>query len=167
MSRSRGRSARGGAGKGAPSAGSRLQTVGLFLTLLLVAALVGSLVYGLRGRGAPVPSRAPTPEASKTAPAERVRVQVLNASGRPGLAREATRILRDRGFDVVEFGNAGAEFAPDSSVVLDRVGKLESARQVADAVGIRRVQARPDANLYLDVTVVLGRDWQAVQEPPQ
>ena len=83
----------------------------------------------------------------------------LNASGRSGLAREATRVLRDGGFDVVEFGN-GSNFPPDTSVVLDRVGNLEHARQVADALGIRRVTARSDANLYLDVTVVLGRDWQ-------
>ncbi|MBD0321654.1 MAG: LytR C-terminal domain-containing protein, partial [Gemmatimonadetes bacterium] len=89
-----------------------------------------------------------------------VRVQVLNASGRPGLAREATRVLRDRGFDVLEFGN-GRGFSPDSSMVLDRAGRLEVARQVADAVGIRHVAARPDSNLYLDATVVLGKDWKA------
>jgi len=150
------RSARGRGKDG----GSRLQTVGLFLTLLAVAALVGSLAWGLlgRGRGASA-ERADRPPTSVPAPVEqRVRVEVLNASGRPGLAREATRVLRDRGFDVVFFGNAQG-FAPDTSIVLDRVGRMDAARRVADAVGIRRVYARPAANLYLDATVVLGRDW--------
>jgi hypothetical protein len=137
-----------------------------------VAALIGSLAWGLLGgRGGassslpePEPKDAP-PAASAPAPAGRVRVEVLNASGRPGLAREGTRILRDRGFDVVSFGNADG-FSPDTSLVLDRAGRIETARQVADAVGIRRVRALPDANLYLDATVVLGRDWRAAPSAP-
>ncbi len=164
--------AKRGAAKG--SGGSRLQTVGLFLTLLAVAALIGSLAWGLLGGGGgPSPSlprsEAPAedapPEAAAPAPAARVRVEVLNASGRPGLARERTRILRDRGFDVVSFGNAEG-FSPDTSLVLDRAGRIETARRVADAVGIRRVHARPDANLYLDATVVLGRDWSSAPSAP-
>jgi hypothetical protein len=146
--------------------------VGLFLTLLAVAALIGSLAWGLLGgRGGPSSSlpepdaREAPPAASVPAPAARVRVEVLNASGRPGLAREGTRILRDAGFDVVSFGNAEG-YSPDSSLVLDRAGRIETARRVADAVGIRRVQARPDANLYLDATVVLGRDWRSAPSTP-
>jgi len=146
--------------RGSPA--GRMQTIGIFVTLLAVAVLIGSLVSGI-GRRAPA-APAPSVGAARPGPAaspagRRIRVQVLNASGRSGLAREATRVLRDGGFDVLEFGN-GSNFPPDSSVVLDRVGNLPQARQVADALGIRRVSARPDANLYLDVTVVLGRDWQ-------
>jgi hypothetical protein len=87
-----------------------------------------------------------------------VRVEVLNASGIPGLAARGRAHLRERGFDVVQVGNA-AGHAPDSSIVLDRVGRMDLARAVADAARIPRVHARPDANLYVDVTVVLGRDW--------
>mgnify|MGYP001036836683 CR=1 FL=1 len=73
----------------------------------------------------------------------------------------ATFLSLDRpaGFDVVFFGNAGT-FDRDSSVVLDRMGALDQARNVADALGIRSLLSEPDSNLYLDVTVVLGRDWQ-------
>ncbi|HEX5724195.1 MAG TPA: LytR C-terminal domain-containing protein [Longimicrobiaceae bacterium] len=149
MARSRAARKRGG--------GGRLQTVGIFLTILLAGALLGSLVAGLLDDPQPDPRQPARPRVA--APAERVRVEVLNASGRAGLAREATGVLRDGGFDVVSFGNASG-FAPDSSLVLDRVGRLELARQAADALGIRRVLARPDSNLYLDVTVVLGRDWR-------
>lgn len=89
---------------------------------------------------------------------KRVRVEVLNAAGRAGLAREATRRLRARGFDVVYFGNA-EEFGRDSSVVLDRVGDLRTARSVAGALGIRSVASEPDSSRLLDVTVILGLDW--------
>lgn len=163
MSRSRPKPKRA---KGAAAQG-RWRTAGLFATLLAVAVLAGSLAWGLwdhfrgdRPASAAV-SKDTTPDLAANAPAGRVRVQVLNATKTPGLARRATDVLRDRGFDVVETGNAAGTFPPDSSVVLDRVGRLETARAVADAIGIRRVHARHDPNLYLDVTVVLGADWQA------
>lgn len=156
--------------RGKEKSGSRLQTVGLLLTLLVVAALVGSVAWGVlehfgRGGAAASPEEPSRPAASVPAQAKPVRVEVLNASGRAGLAAEVRRILRDQGFDVVDIGNAQG-FAPDTSLVLDRVGRMDAARQVADALGIRRVYARPDPNLYLDATVVLGRDWRPAADPP-
>lgn len=161
MPKSKGRSA------AAPSGGRRLQTIGLFALLLVVAVLVGSLAAGLmarRGGGsqdvaAAESARAPA-RSSVPRPAGRVRVEVLNASGVPGLARRGTEMLRDGGFDVVHYGNAPG-FAPDSSLVLDRVDRMELARSVADLVQIPRVYAKPDSNVYVDVTVVLGKDWAA------
>lgn len=139
----------------------RVQTAALFAALLVVAGLVGSLVAGIGGdrRPAPAgPAKADLP-AAQSRPGERVRVEVLNASGISGLARQATRTLRDRGFDVVSFGNAkGAPGTP--SVVIDRVGRNGPARSVADALEIGDVRSRPDTTLYVEVTVVLGRDWK-------
>lgn len=157
-------------GKGGAKA-SRWHTLGLFVTLLAVAALVGSLAFGMwqhfsRGpASAAVPPAAPAVDARPAAaPAGRVKVQVLNATPTHGLARVATNVLRDRGFDVVETGNA-PRGTPPSSVVIDRVGNLEAARQAADALGITRVETRRDAGLLLDVTVVLGSDWRAPAGP--
>jgi hypothetical protein len=165
MSKSKGRSA------GQGGARRRLQTIGLFVTLLSVAVLVGSLAAGLAGGAGATAADAPAPRASsepaRTRPstaessAAPVRVAVLNASGIPRLADRGRARLRDDGrFDVKEIGNAPG-FSPDSSVVLDRVAQVGHARAVADALGISRVESRPDANLYLDVTVVLGKDWAA------
>lgn len=144
-----------------------MQTVGLFAVFAVLAALIGSAAWGLwggRGGGEVAGPGAPEDPVA-AAPAGRVRVEVLNASGVPGLANEGRRVLRDRGFDVLQIGNAPAGSSPDSSMVLDRVGRLQQARGVADALGIPRVEAKPDANLYLDVTVVLGRDWRPPGEP--
>jgi len=151
-------------GKGGAKA-SRWQTLGLFVTLLAVAALVGSLAWGawehFRAPAAPAPAPAPAESARRSvAPAGRVRVQVLNATPTKGLARVATTVLRDRGFDVVETGNA-PRGTPPTSVVLDRVGNLEAAREAASALGIAHVETRRDPGLLLDVTVVLGTDWKA------
>jgi hypothetical protein len=157
----RARGARGG------SKPSRWQTLGLFVTLLAVAALVGSLAWGVwehfHAPPAAVPEAAPQTRRAD-APAGRVRVQVLNATPTHGLAREATRLLRDGGFDVVETGNA-PRGTPPVSTVIDRVGDLRSARQAADALGITQVVTRRDASLLVEVTVVLGSDWRAPAAP--
>jgi hypothetical protein len=136
----------------------RLRAVAVFVVILAVGALVGSAISQWTG-GAPLVGGVPGSGGAR----ERIRVEVLNGGGHAGAAGEATDQLRDLGFDVVFFGNAGT-FDRDSSVVLDRTGHLEAARGVADALGIRNVRSEPDSNLYLDVSVVLGREW--VPPPP-
>lgn len=138
---------------------ARLRALAVLCVILLVGVLVGSAVSQWRG-GAVLPG----PTGSGPRVRERVRVEVLNGGGHAGAAREATEVLRELGFDVVFFGNAGT-FDRDSSVVLDRMGTLPRARDVADALGIRRVRTEPDSNLYLDVTVVLGKDWEPAPPP--
>jgi len=48
----------------------------------------------------------------------RIRVEILNATATPRLALSATRLLRDRGFDVVSIGNNPVR--RDSTLVVDR-----------------------------------------------
>ncbi len=99
-----------------------------------------------------------------TAPANtRVRVEIINASRTRGLARRATRLLRDRGFDVVTFSNS--QTTQDSTVVLDRTNHAEWATLVGKALGGARVEARPDTSRYVDVTVVLGGTWRPPPQP--
>ena len=132
----------------------KLETAGLAVTWLLVAVGVISLVAGLGGRGTPA---ARAVQLDERVP--QVRVEVLNGAGIPGLAREVTRRLRDAGFDVVYFGNAGGS-PREVSEVLDRSGQLKAARAVAGNLDIERVRAAPDTGLYVDVSVVLGKDWE-------
>ena len=126
---------------------------------ILLALLAAGGLYLLTGRSTSADAAA---EASPTAPRVsfgRVRVEVLNAGGVAGMAREATGHVRAAGFDVVSFGNARS-FDPDRpSVVIDRVGRLDVARAVADALGIGNVLSEPDSNLFVDVSVLLGSTW--------
>jgi hypothetical protein len=133
--------------------GSRFGALTAAVVLVALGALLGSAI-SQRMEGPQSAEGIPAPPVRE----ERVRVEVLNGGGRVGMARSATDALRDGGFDVVYYGNARA-FDSDSSVVLDRVGRPDLAREVADAIGIARVASQPASNLYLDVTVVLGEDW--------
>ena len=106
----------------------------------------------------------PLTDSTANAPAAtRVRVQVVNATTVRGLARRATRYLRDRGYDVVEVGTTGQR--RDATLVLDRSGHREWAARVARAMGGAPVEARPDTSRYLDVTVLVGRSWRPPAEP--
>ena len=136
--------------------GRRLGTLILVAALVAVGVFAGSTVS--QWWEVPGSTAAADAVGSVVQPRERVRVEVLNGGGRAGLARDATEALRDDGFDVVFFGNA-RESRGDSSVVLDRIGRPDFARSVADALGIRNVRSEPDSNLYLDVSVVLGAGW--------
>ncbi|MEX0602225.1 MAG: LytR C-terminal domain-containing protein, partial [Bacteroidota bacterium] len=62
-----------------------------------------------------------------------IQLDVLNAVGEPRLAQRVTEYLRSKGFDVVEMGNAKMT-GLEQTVVLDRIGNPEIARQVALAL---------------------------------
>lgn len=127
------------------------------LVLAAVFALVGAFAASLW-----LEIRRETPLSLEASPGlwegRRIRVEVLNGAGVDRLAQQATEHLRQLGFDVVYYGNA-EDFERDSSVAIARIDSVEPARRVADALGLRQVVHQPDRNLYLDVTVVLGRDW--------
>lgn len=135
--------------------------------LALVVIAGGALVAAMLSRH---PVRATHPAAGEVKlpyVGPRVTVEVLNAGGTRGAARDATGLLRRDGFDVVYFGNANT-FGQDSSLVLDRVHDMAKARAVAEALGIRDVRSEPDSTLYVDVSVMLGRRWilPATARPP-
>lgn len=133
----------------------KASTVGAILTVAAVLVLLGSLVAGIDPSGRiqepPVLTAAGPPF-----PGQRIRVEVLNGTGVAGLAREVTTLLRDRGFDVVYYGNASRR---DSTVVLDRAGDLTAVQAIARILEIDQVQTAIDTTLYLEATVLLGLDW--------
>ncbi|MGW8266367.1 MAG: LytR C-terminal domain-containing protein [Longimicrobiales bacterium] len=139
--------------------GERLRALALLVVLLGAGILLGSSLAQWWNILPPLPGGASSGQIQ-----DRVRVEVLNAGGTPGVARDATAALRDRGLDVVYYGNA-ENFTEEPSVVLDRVGRSDVARTVADALGIRAVVLEPDSNLFVDVTVRLGPEWALEEEP--
>lgn len=132
--------------------------IGRWLLLALVLAGAGYFALTRLGdSGVTVPGVAAGEEQeSMVPPGVRIKVEVLNATNIPGLARKATMFLRDRGFDVVDIGNSSDKRA--TTLVLDRSGHPAWANLVGEALSAK-VEARPDSSRYLDVTVLLGEDW--------
>lgn len=94
----------------------------------------------------------------------RLQVEVLNASGKPGLARTGTRVLRQAGIDVVFFGN-GSPLPDAPGVILDstrivvRRGDVDAGARVRAALGSGKVVVDRDSTRLLDVSVYLGADF--------
>lgn len=89
----------------------------------------------------------------------RVTVEVLNASGRPGMARAGALTLRRAGIDVVYFGNAPESPPLDSTRIVVRRGSLDAGTRVRAALRVGRVSLEVDSTRLLDVTVLVGRDF--------
>jgi len=138
---------------------------------VLVVAAVVLLMVVIGGAGVVLHARRdPTPILSvigashdvRAPQGTRIRVQVLNTTKTRGLARRATRVLRDRGFDVVEMGTSSPTI--DTTVVLDLSGHPEWAAAAAKIIAPARVKARRDSSRYLDITVLIGSTWSP---PPE
>lgn len=133
--------------------------IGRWILLVLVLAgggYVGWKRYGGADAFAADAATGDLPESMVPA-GVRIKVEVLNGTSTPGLARKATMFLRDRGFDVVETGNARDK--REKTLVLDRSGHAEWAALVARAMSAD-TEKRPDSTRFLDVTVILGADWR-------
>ena len=142
-----------------PRKGRRaLRIAGAGALAVALAAFVVSFVAGLGGGDDRVVGDAAEAAAELDRIGPRVRIEVLNAGGVAGRARLATEHLRDRGFDVVAFGNAG-DFEQSTTVVIARTADVDAARRVARALGTDSVVVEPDPQLFVDATVRLGTDW--------
>ena len=94
-----------------------------------------------------------------------IQVEVRNGCGVSGLAEGMRQFLRQEGFDVVEVGNHSS-FNQAKTIVVDRVGNLEAARQVAASLGLseERVKQELRQDYFLDASIIIGLDYATL--PP-
>jgi len=132
--------------------------------LLVVGLGVMVLLYGLVTRTlTPSPDPQRSDETTKLV-GSIIQVEVRNGAGVDQLAAQTTHYLRERGFDVVDVGNYSS-FQQERSVVIDRVGDLEAARTVAEALGLPTDRVRQDIRrqYYLDASVIIGHDYKQLR----
>ena len=140
----------------------RWKSVGGNGLFILFGLIVIVLVYSFINRiFIDPPVNAETNRGGKT---HTIQLDVLNGSGTPRIGQRFTNYLRARGFDVVEMGNY-KESGVELTRVIDRAGDLTAARQVAEALGVpkERVVQQLDKNAYLDVSVVIGKDFKSLK----
>ena len=136
----------------------------LNLALVVLGLVVITLLYALVTRHVQ-PRADPVREENPAAlVGDIIQVEVRNGCGVSGVAAVTTQHLRDYGFDVVEAGDFHS-FDQDSSAVVDRVGNLEAAKKVAEALGIAEAQVRQEVrpDYYLDASVIIGKDYEALR----
>jgi len=91
-------------------------------------------------------------------------VEVLDGVGNIKIAQYVTNVLRSQGYDVVEM-KKNDDGIIERTYVVDRSGNLEAARKLATALGVAqdKVFQKVDRNLYLDVTVTVGKDYSRLK----
>jgi hypothetical protein len=91
-------------------------------------------------------------------------VEVLDGAGNMKAAQQMTNLLRVRGYDVVEMkrNNEGFE---EHTFIVDRSGNLDAAKKLATVLGVHqdKVFQKIDRTLYLDMTVVMGKDYSQLK----
>jgi hypothetical protein len=142
---------------------TRMRMAGVVLLLLILLGSSAWVLRARRGVARPLVAVLAPPDTRPTSQGTRIRVQVLNTTKTRGLARRATRLLRDQGFDVVEMGTTSPTI--DTTLVLDRSGHPDWAAAAAKVIRPSRAVPRPDSSRYLDVTVLLGRTWRPPAQP--
>ncbi|MBX6370958.1 MAG: LytR C-terminal domain-containing protein [Acidothermus sp.] len=105
------------------------------------------------------PSAVATPTAAaSSSSASRPAVVVLNNSRIRGLAADAARRLTAAGWRVDRVGNYSAHILAETTVFYPD-GDRAAAEQLAQAFGVRRVEAATADMSTTDLTLVLTRDW--------
>jgi hypothetical protein len=91
-------------------------------------------------------------------------VEVLDGAGNIKAAQYVTNVLRSQKYDVSEM-KRNNEGMIERTYVIDRSGNLDAARKLATTLGIGqdKVFQKINSNLYLDVTVVVGKDYSRLK----
>ncbi|MFC1584620.1 LytR C-terminal domain-containing protein [Fibrobacterota bacterium] len=85
-------------------------------------------------------------------------IQVLNACGFPGAAEAMRNFLTDKGFDIVEFGNADSwNYA--ETIVVARTENTAIARDLARILSLDTFVLLTDSSRMVDATIYVGKDY--------
>lgn len=114
----------------------------------------------------PVPAAPVTEDMAPLAVKNRpIVVEVLNASGRRGLALELTQYLREQNekgllrVDVLQYDNYSSP--QDASWLEDYSGRLVQVKQLGRTVGINgEIRTGSAPNVICDTRIILGKDFQ-------
>ncbi len=134
---------------------------------IVVAILVGTGSWFVLTRQAPAAARValvvPSDTLARAPIGVRIRVRVVNTTAVQGLARRATAVLRDLGYDVVDFETG--KVAPRASLIIVHTGHLDWAARVQRALGVGVVETQTDSSRVVDLSVFVGSDWQPPSQP--
>jgi len=118
---------------------------GIFLALFLLIALLGSMVWHFL-----IPR----------VPHSSIKVSVLNGTDVSGLARKTTEILRDKGFDVIEYGNSRTKM--DKTIIIDHYSlDMIYGRIIGRALGCRNITTNIDSSQIVNVSIIIGDDYRS------
>jgi len=142
---------------------SKVSNLFLNIGLIVVIILAAVLIYAFSQR---VSAPRPDPERLENPGnllGEIIQVEVMNGTNVSGLANQITDHLQRMGFDVVETGNHSAQTV-EKTVIMDRIGNMDAAEQVALALGLapERISEELKPEYFIDATIIVGADYKTL-----
>ena len=130
----------------------KIPGAGFWLVLLCLLVAVSLWVRWSRNAAAP---RGPEFECQ---------LEVLNGTGRPGLAMDTAIELRSAGIDVLVVGDA-EHYRFAESILVDRRGDPELMKRLGRLLGCHTVILQVQREPLVDVTLILGKDMIGFEIP--
>ncbi len=125
----------------------------IYILLIIAVAFLGSIIYRA------ISKAKSTRDVKQNAT---IRVEVLNGCGVDGLAMRARNVILKKGFDVVRVDNAGRQDF-EETVVLERANEnMENAEHFARQFSCKNIGKDIDKSLYLEVTVIVGKNYKKI-----
>jgi hypothetical protein len=89
-----------------------------------------------------------------------IQMDIQNGTGENGVAADLRTYLKKNGIDIVEMGNYKTNDIM-RTIVIDRKGNLNSAKNIASVLGIneKNIVQQINKNLFLDATLMVGKDY--------
>lgn len=136
----------------------------IIIFLILVAYFGFSLINNSLKSDKSVKEITDTTKAITNQPNLTIQLDVQNGTNENGVASKITEYLRKNGIDVVEIGNYKSKDI-ERTLVIDRKGDKNKAVKVAKVLGVNEKSIIQQLNnsLYLDVTVVIGKDFNELK----
>lgn len=125
--------------------------VSIVILTMVILLLITSMVFRFSKRRRVFPEDIPVPY---------TRVEVLNGCGVDNLAYKVALYLREEGFDVVEIGNVTGT-SVERTIIIERVDKkMKNAKLLGRVIRCTNMQAMVDSTLFLEVSLLLGKDYE-------
>lgn len=87
----------------------------------------------------------------------KVSIEVLNGSNKNGLATKVANELKQKGYNIINIGNAkGMKY--DQSHIYDRRSNDEETKKISQILDIKKVEKKTSTDTKADITIILGND---------
>lgn len=140
----------------------RLSLVILLLIGVNLLFIISSALHFFAARGTTNSIKATSSYLSQEeTPKKILKVEVLNGCGIPGVARQLTDYIRERGIDVVYYGNFENRNISETLVIDRRKYDLGNAKIIARIIGVDENRMFPQISpqRQLDVTIIIGKNY--------
>jgi hypothetical protein len=89
-----------------------------------------------------------------------IQVDVQNGTGENRIGAIFRDYLKKKGYDVVNLDNYKSNDV-DKTIIIDRTGDTRKAQRIAEVLGVsgRNIIQQINRDLYLDATIVIGKDY--------